>query len=235
VEVLKKSMKFLRSAPMRRSLAFFYMLFLLPILLPADALGQDQSSSSSSSASSKAGPAVASPFKYDAALSAFYQVTGESNGNFIREDTTESVGALASFRQPYRPWAGYEVNYGFTRFSESYNKGQIARVQDDVNEFTAAYLLQSPVVHDVQPFFAIGGGVMVFAPTPSGGGGRSPQLLPTFLYALGLNVPLLSDRLGVRVQYRALKYKTPSFNSTLLDSHTLRTTMEPSFGVYYRF
>jgi len=42
--------------------------------------------------------------RYDLGLGGFYQVTHSSNGNFIREDTTESAGGLLSFRQPYRPW-----------------------------------------------------------------------------------------------------------------------------------
>jgi hypothetical protein len=226
--VLKKSMRFLRSAQIRFSFILFGSLFLLPALLaPALAVAQDQSSPSNE-------PGPQPPWKYDGALSAFYQVTGASNGNFIREDTTESIGGLGSFRRPYRPWFGYELSYGFTRYSESYNKG-VARVQDNVHEFTAAYLLQAPLFHGVAPFVTIGTGMVIFAPTSTGGGGRSSQVLPVFVYSLGLNRPLLSDRLGIRLQYRSLRYKTPSFNNVLLDAHTLRTTMEPSIGIYYRF
>ena len=44
--------------------------------------------------------------KFDVGVGGFYQVTNASNGNFIRDDTTESGGALISFRQPWRPLAG---------------------------------------------------------------------------------------------------------------------------------
>ena len=44
--------------------------------------------------------------KFDVGVAGFYQVTNAANGNFIRDDTTESGGALISFRQPWRPWAG---------------------------------------------------------------------------------------------------------------------------------
>ena len=76
---------------------------------------------------------------------------------------------------------------------------------------------------------------MVFAPTSGGGHGRSTQLLPAFVYSIGVNHLLLSDHIGIRVQYRALTYKTPNFNEVLLDTHTLRRTMEPSIGAYFRF
>ena len=68
--------------------------------------------------------------------------------------------------------------------------------------------------------------------------GRKPepvQLLPAFTYGLGLNHNVLSDHIGVRVQYRYVKYKAPDFHDFLLDTQTLRRTMEPSIGVYYRF
>jgi hypothetical protein len=178
--------------------------------------------------------------KYDLGLGGFYQVTGASNGNFIREDTTESGGALVSFRQPYRPWVGYEVNLGYTRFSEAYNKG-IVKVADNVTDLSFAYLLQSPTVYGVQPFLTLGGGIIVFSPmgtiinlnsvTPTH---FSSQLLPEFVWGVGLNYPIL-NRLGARVQLRGLKYKTPDFGQVSLDSHRLRTTLEPTFSVYYRF
>jgi hypothetical protein len=178
--------------------------------------------------------------KFDLGLGGFYQVTGASNGNFIREDTTESGGALVSFRQPYRPWLGYEANLGYTRFSEAYNKG-IVKLADNVTDISFAYLLQSPTVYGVQPFLTLGGGIIVFSPmgtitdlnavTPPR---LSSQLLPEFVYGVGLNYPILS-RFGARVQLRGLKYKTPDFGQESLDSHRLRTTLEPTFSVYYRF
>ena len=178
--------------------------------------------------------------KFDLGLGGFYQVTGASNGNFIRVDTTESGGALFSFRQPYRPWVGYEANLGFTRFSEAYNK-DIVKVADNVTDLSFAYLLQSPTVYGVQPFLTLGGGIIVFSPmgpitdlnavTPPH---FSSQLLPEFVWGVGLNYPILS-RLGARVQLRGLKYKTPDFGQVSLDSHKLRTTLEPTFSVYYRF
>jgi hypothetical protein len=81
--------------------------------------------------------------KFDIGVAGLYQVTGAANGNFIRDDTTESGGALISFRQPWRPWAGYEVNVGYTKFYESYNKN-VVKVESNVTDFSVSYLLQSP-------------------------------------------------------------------------------------------
>ncbi len=220
----------MRSSTPARMRQFYFFLssaFLMAALLPT-ARAQD-------TRSLPAAPAAQDTRRFDAALSAFYQVTGASNGNFIREDTSESLGGLASFRQPYRPWLGYEINYGFTRYSEFYAKG-VTTVQDNVHELNAAYLVQTRTAYyGLQPFATIGTGLMIFAPTSAGGHGQSTQLLPAFVYSLGVNYVALSDHIGIRVQYRSLTYKTPNFNNVLLDTHTLRRTMEPSVGVYYRF
>lgn len=130
------------------------------------------------------------------------------------------------------------MNYGDTSFSNIYNKKLVADVDGGMSEFSIAYLLQSPTVYSVQPFVTLGPGLVVFSPKSSVspiGIHASSQLLPAFVYGVGLNYPLFSTRFGLRLQYRGLKYKTPSYQQVLLDSHTLRSTMEPSFGVYYRF
>jgi hypothetical protein len=178
--------------------------------------------------------------KFDVSVGGFYQVTNASNGNFIREDTTESGGGLVGFRQPYRPWFGYEANVGYTKFYEAYNKG-VVKLEDNVIDFNVAYLLQSPTYYGFQAFFSLGGGVIVFRPIAGTitSQGTLPtnlptQALPDFAYTLGLNYPV-TKHLGARGQLRSLSYKTPDFHQDSLNTHTLRTSYEPTLSVYYRF
>jgi hypothetical protein len=178
--------------------------------------------------------------KFDLGVAGFYQVTGAANGNFIRDDTTESGGALISFRQPWRPWVGYEVNVGYTKFYESYNKN-VVKVESNVTDFSVSYLLQSPAYHGVDAYLALGGGVIVFSPIAGTvtnvnqpGTSLPSQLLPEFTWNLGLNYSLFK-RVGVQGGLRGLKYKTPDFHQFAIDTKTLRTTLEPNVGVYYRF
>jgi hypothetical protein len=179
--------------------------------------------------------------KYDVGVGGFYQVTNAANGNFIRDDTTESGGALVSFRRPWRPWLGYEANVGYTKFYEAYNKG-VVKVESNVTDVSFSYLLQSPAYYGVQAYLSLGGGIIVFSPiagtitnvnSPTTTH-LSSQLLPEFTYNFGLNYPLFK-RFGVRGGLRGLKYKTPDFHQFSIDTKTLRTTMEPNLGVYYRF
>jgi hypothetical protein len=178
--------------------------------------------------------------KFDVGVAGLYQVTGAANGNFIRDDTTESGGALISFRQPWRPWVGYEANVGYTKFYESYNKNT-TKVESNVTDFSVSYLLESPAYYGVQAYLALGGGIIVFSPISGTvtninqpATALPSQLLPEFTWKFGLNYSLFK-RVGVQGGLRGLKYKTPDFHQKALDTQTLRTTLEPNVGVYYRF
>jgi hypothetical protein len=235
---LKKSLTFPRLAPRstwtRQFPSFLGALLIAVGMLPwaVPCLAQD----------TQAVPAAPeAKERFDVGAAGLYQVTNASNGNSIREDTTESGGVLVSFRQPYRPWLGYEADLSYTKFYEAYNKG-VVKVESNVTDFSFSYLLQSPPIYGVQPYLTLGGGIIVFSPisgtltnlnqtVPSS---LSSQLLPEFTYSLGLKIPLFS-RFGVNGGLRGLKYKTPDFHQVSIDTHTLRTTLQPNIGVYYRF
>lgn len=186
--------------------------------------------------------------RFDVGVAGLYQVTNQTNGNSILEDTTESGGALISFRQPYRPWLGYEADLSYTKFYEAYNKG-IVKVESNVTDISFSYLLQSPLIYGVQPYVTLGGGIIVFAPisgtltnlNQTVPNSLPSQLLPEFTYSFGLKIPLfglktpLFNRFGVNGGLRGLKYKTPDFHQVSIDTRRLRTTLQPNLGVYYRF
>jgi hypothetical protein len=232
---LKKSLAFPRSAWSRQYSYFLSALLVAMGMLSGAVLCHAQDKTQTMPA------APVSQEKYDAGVSGFYQVTNAANGNFIRDDTTESGGALISFRRPWRPWAGYAVDLGFTKFYEAYNKG-VVKVESNVTDLSFSYLFQSPTFYGVQAYLSLGGGFIVFSPisgtlidlnSPATKSLPS-QLVPEFAYNFGLNYPIFK-RLGVRGGLRGLKYKTPDFHQQSIDTKTLRTTLEPNLGVYYRF
>ena len=231
---LKKSLAFPRSAWSRQ-----YSYFLSALLVAMGILSGALPCQAQDTQTMPTAPV--SHEKYDAGVSGFYQVTNAANGNFIRDDTTESGGALISFRQPWRPWAGYAVDLGFTKFYEAYNKG-VVKVESNVTDLSFSYLFQSPTFYGVQAYLSLGGGIIVFSPisgtlidlnSPTTKSLPS-QLVPEFAYNFGLNYPIFK-RLGVRGGLRGLKYKTPDFHQFAIDTKTLRTTLEPNISVYYRF
>ena len=175
---------------------------------------------------------------FEGAVNVFGQFSGTSNGDGIQDKPTYSVGALASVRQSLHPWLGYEFNYGYTRFAERYKAPTYGiQVQNNLHEVSGAYLLQGPTIPIIglQPFGAVGVGALIFLPTTTGGQRYSQQTRVPLLYEFGVNYPLLTSHLGLRLQYRGLLYKTPDFGSAVLTTGVRRQTAEPSVGAYFRF
>ncbi len=200
----------------RRSLSFLFLLFLIAGL---------------------SNRATAQTLKnFEGALSVFGQFSGTSNGDNVQDSPTDSMGVLATARQSFHPWLGYEINYSYTRFSERYSTIPFG-VQNNVHEVTGAYLVQGPKLPllGLQPFGAVGFGALIFLPTTVGGQKYNQQARVPLLYEIGVNYPILTSHLGLRLQYRGLNYKTPDFNATLLTTGARRTTSEPSAGLYVRF
>jgi hypothetical protein len=172
----------------------------------------------------------------EAAVSVFGQFSGTSNGNGVQDTPTDSMGALATVRQSFHPWLGYEVNYSYTRFTERYSTYPFG-VQNNLHEVSVAYLVQGPTlpILGLQPFGAVGTGALIFLPTTTGGQKYSQQTRVPLLYEFGVNCPIITSHLGLRLQYRGLLYKTPDFNSALITTGARRQTSEPSVGAYVRF
>ena len=202
-----------------RSLSFFLLLFLLTA---SSWLGHRASAQTLKN--------------LEGGVNIFGQFSQSSNGNGVQDSPTDSLGVVASVRQSFHPWLGYEINYGYTRFSEHYSTTPFG-VQNNVHEATGAYLLQGPTIPilGLQPFGAVGVGGLLFLPTTVGGQKYNQQWRVPLLYEVGVNYPIFTSHFGLRLQYRGLVYKTPDFNSAQLTTNTRRQTSEPSVGAYFRF
>ena len=153
---LKNSLTFPRSARSRQ-FPYFLSAFLVAVgMLPWAAACHAQDT--------KTAPAAPeTKEKYDIGIGGFYQVTHDSNGNFIREDTTESGGAWSVSGNRIGPGWDMKRTLATPASIEAYNKG-VVKVESNVTDFSFSYLLQSPTVYGVQPFLRLGGGIIVFSP-----------------------------------------------------------------------
>jgi hypothetical protein len=168
-------------------------------------------------------------------LSAFGQITGSSNGNGIEVKPGDSLGGQATFRHVYSPLLGYEVGYGYTRFTDNYSSYPFG-VQHNVHEFEGSYLLTAPnVLLGVRPFGMAGVSALLYSPSLNGGQRASAQAKPAFTFGLGADFPLLTSHFGVRVQYRALLHQTPDYGEPIFKTDTWRISSEPAVGVYMHF
>lgn len=154
--------------------------------------------------------------------------------NTPHQATTDSAGFLFSFREHPVPWAGIELNYQYSSFSErytsSFNGAPLASVPLSFHEGTGAYLFHRNYGR-VHPFLGIGGGTLYFdSITPLGG-----QLRGTGLFEVGADAVTHNPHLAFRVQARSLLYRAPNFNDSAIATSRWVATTEPSASVVLRF
>jgi hypothetical protein len=162
-----------------------------------------------------------------------YPVTISNNQQF----TTDSAGFITSFQFHPVSWAGVELNYSYTRYSERYtfnystpaNSAQYVNAPTDADEFTAAYSFH-PKHIPLQPFLNLGGGAIDFAPT-----NLPNQWRGAGLAELGFDLPTHMSHLGFRVEGRALFYRAPNFDTPEYSTRGWSVTEEPSASVFYKF
>ena len=153
--------------------------------------------------------------------------------------TTLSAGFYGSFQFHPKPWAGVEVNYGYSKYSERYafNYSSAASTErisipTSFHEATAAYQFH-PKHIPFQPFVNIGGGALDFLPSQPVFADN--QWRWTGLIEAGFDLPTKNPHLAFRVMGRDLIYRAPNFYSSAISSRTWRSTEEPTAAVVFRF
>lgn len=180
---------------------------------------------------------------FDASFSwgAVFNKTSSSAINGVTVSPTNSGVILGTFRFRFNRMSGIEVNGARTDNSQVYILGpNDYRVQGSVTEISGAYVLSPFHFEKIEPFLLAGGGALRFSPgnqyindnaSPFGAGQQTSM---AFLYGGGVDYRLWK-RLGLRLQYRGLIYKEPTFNVTQFFTGTKGHMAEPSIGIVFNF
>jgi hypothetical protein len=178
----------------------------------------------------------ASPLNYNVPFGTAGVSTYPETINNQQQFTTLSAGFLGSFQFHPKPWAGVELNYGFTHYSERYTfnystpaSTQGVSVPTSAHEATAAYQFH-PHHIPFQPFVNIGGGAIDFNPRGAMNQWRGAGLVET-----GFDIPTRSTHLAFRVQGRSLIYRAPNFDQPAISTRTWRANVQPGISAVYRF
>ena len=98
------------------------------------------------------------------------------------QGTSDSGGVMGSFHQQFRPWLGYDVNFGYSRFTEEYSHGQQyvptasspfpasssfthGSIRTNMYDLTIGYVVEQRRHQRVSTFEQLGGGGLFFLPT----------------------------------------------------------------------
>jgi hypothetical protein len=150
-----------------------------------------------------------------------------------------TAGALITLRYVVSPFIGFEGNYGYARYTDTFtpfgaqpNGG----VQQNASEYTLGYVVHARKQYfGLTPFASGGLGTMVFRPTPGGGLALPEQARAVYYGSVGVETTVLSPHFGIRAQYRQIFFKAPDFETNYLTIQQHTTTYEPGFGFFLRF
>lgn len=175
------------------------------------------------------------------------------------QSATPAAGVLATIHQSFGPLLGYNVNFGYARFTENYTSGASRSLNSspytpiytsftrgsigtNAYELTGSYVVHGPRGRSrFVPFAQLGGGFLVFLPTPS----TEPVSYVyrgTGIAGAGVNFRL-SDHLSLRAEERALYFKSPGFrygggssvntNPPIPVTERYTVAQQPTFSIVY--
>jgi opacity protein-like surface antigen len=180
-------------------------------------------------------------FDVSFAWGATFSKTSSNGFTGVAVSPTNAGMFLGTFRFRFNRMNGIEVTGARTDNSQIYILGaNDYRIQASITEYSGAYVLSPFHFQKIEPFLLAGGGALRFNPgnqfingNPSSFG-AAQQTSMAFLYGGGVDYRLWR-RIGLRVQYRGLIYKEPTFHVTQFFTGTKGHMAEPSVGIVLNF
>lgn len=180
-------------------------------------------------------------FDVSFAWGAVFNKTSTSADGGVTVSPTNSGLILGTFRFRFNRMNGIEVNGARSNNSQIFILGtNDYRAQTSVSEYTGAYVLSPFHFERIEPFLLAGGGVLRFYPSNQYINGNASffdaaqQTSMAFLYGGGVDYRVWK-RLGLRLQYRGLIYKEPTFHVTQFFTGVKGHMAEPSIGIVLNF
>ncbi|QHN02945.1 hypothetical protein FTO74_05845 [Granulicella sp. WH15] len=170
----------------------------------------------------------------------------DTKTDLMTQSLSPSAGVFATFRQSFKPWLGYSVNFGYTHSTYRYTDTVLAPTNSTgttsntlipahMYEVSVSYIAQKHLTNRLTAFGEAGGGTVAFAANNIGGylPRRSNTFLPEVIAGFGVDYRL-PHGLGLRAQYRGLfiRYPYPDYDLSI----RLKTIVsEPTLSLTYTF
>ncbi len=182
--------------------------------------------------------------RQDISVSGFGLIGPTVHGNGVTMQSTKTAGVLLSYRYLVTPHSALELNYSFAQNSDKYNiNGQTVSnaggtlynpVHARQQELTGAYVY-GLTFKNFNPFVEAGVGGVLFTPIQEGSSTLDAKQNTAIAGLFGGGVAYeLSPSFDVRVQYRGLFLKAPSFVDRFKTNRYEVINM-PTIGIAYHF
>lgn len=168
-------------------------------------------------------------------------------GVSFTQKPSNTLGALVTVRYTAKPLVGFELNYGYVRYTENFTNyhpraptdtGEYVQggAQTKGDEYSVGYVAHGPTLLGYRSFGSVGVGSLVFTPTTYGGKELPQQIRALYYYDVGLEGNVLgSQHFGVRAQFRQKFFTAPDFGQNYLQIRKSTFTTEPGIGFFVRF
>jgi opacity protein-like surface antigen len=180
-------------------------------------------------------------FDASVAYGAAFSKTSSNVLGGVTISPTNAGMILGTFRFRFNRTHGIEANVGRISNSQVYIlENNDYRVQGTVTEYTGAYVFSPFHFQKLEPSLLAGGGALRFNPGNQFiNGNASPfgaaqQTSMAFLYGGGVEYRVWK-RISLRLQYRGLIYKEPTFHLTQFFTGGRGHMAEPSIGIVFNF
>ena len=168
------------------------------------------------------------------------------------QSQSPSAGALVTVHHAIKPYLGFNVNFSYTRFTQTDSEGSgyvpgqgtnpprgagsfyTGALDTHTYELTAAYAFYGPRARRFRTFGQIGGGELFFEPIDASFAHQ--QRRTAMVFGVGGEYDV-SRHFSVRAEYRGLLYKMPDFgiHSGLPEHKLFTVTNTPAISLVYRF
>jgi outer membrane protein W len=149
-----------------------------------------------------------------------------------------TVGPLVTIRYTKSAYVGFEFNYAYARYTQTFTPfgfAPVGGVQQNASEYSFGYVAHfRRNFHGIAPFAGAGAGTTAFRPTPGGGEGLQSQARATYYYNVGGDY-MLNKHFGARAEFRETFFKAPDFETNYLTIQKHTTELQPGFGFFFRF
>jgi opacity protein-like surface antigen len=168
------------------------------------------------------------------------------------QSQSPSAGALFTFHGAIKPYLGYNVNFSYTRFTQTDSEGSgyvpgqgsttppggasfsAGALDSRMEELTLAYVFYGPRSKRFRTFGQIGGGGLFFEPLNANFAHQETR--PAMVFGTGAEYDI-SSHFSVRAEYRGLFYKMPDFgiDNGFPKQRLFSVTNTPAISLVYRF
>jgi opacity protein-like surface antigen len=163
-----------------------------------------------------------------------------------------SAGALFTFHGAMKPYLGYNVNFSYTRFTQTDSEGSgyapgqgtttppgggsfsAGALDTHMYELTLAYAVYGPRSKRFRTFGQIGGGGLFFEPINANFAHEETR--PAMVFGMGGEYDV-SRHFSFRAEYRGLFYKMPDFgiDNGFPKQRLFSVTNTPAISLVYHF